>query len=358
MREKPLFYKIYFGVLIGFGIVFLSAVIYFYGWLKDYEKTRPEVTAQSILTDYIKSGNAGALKEECGLKVSEYESEKSINKAVSEHIAGKKLSVSTSAKKEKGFDYAYNINADEKPFLSLYLKRNDKKTFFGHKGYKVGESAFSPDFYKSVTIKLDSKTDLTINGTRLKNNDRKDDALPSLPENIKNEITIKKQTALINDLVSADPEIKAQKNEKELKVSQTSGVFTVDFSGAYPNEKKITDFALNGAKTYAAYMQDDKSFSQLDPYLVKNTEFYKNLKTSLTMFAWKHDSYDFENINLSEFFSYSESLYCVRVSFEQVLKLGNKEYRDNFDKNVFVVKSGEALSIADMQSVEEEIANE
>lgn len=357
MREKPLFYKIYFSAIAIFGVIFLSAVIYFYGWLKSYESSRPEVAAQNILTEYIKSGKAGILKSKGGLKISEYENEDSISKTVSEYISDKKLAVSTSAKKEKGYDFAYNINADNKPFLFVYLKKSKEKDFFGHKKFIIGASAFSPDFYKSAVIKFDSETEILVNGANLKKKDISDDPLPDLPENIKNEIKCKKQTALLKNLIAA-PEIKAQKNKKSLNITNSAETYCVDFSGTDSNEDKITEFALEGAKTYAAYMQDDKSFSQLSSYLVKNTDFYKNLKTSATMFAWKHDSYDFENIKTSEFFSYSKSLYCVRVSFEQVLKLGKKEYRDNFDKNIYIINSDGGLSIADMQSVEAKVANE
>ena len=49
MKEKSKFYKIYFGILIAFGALLLIAGIYFYGWLKDYESTRPEVVAKGVI---------------------------------------------------------------------------------------------------------------------------------------------------------------------------------------------------------------------------------------------------------------------------------------------------------------------
>lgn len=357
MKEKSKFYKIYFGILIGFAALLLVSGIYFYGWLKDYENTRPEVVAKGVISKYIENGNAGAMKSDCALDLSDYETEKSVSQAVESFTKTKKITLSTSGKKVKGYDFAYNIKADDKTFLSIYLVKNKDKTFFGHYGYSVKKSAFADSFYKTAVIKLSSDDDITVNGIKLKDNDRTDDTLPKLPESITAKIKNKKQTAKLNRLINPNPEIKAFKNEKAMEIKNNNGIFEVinTYSGVIGD--KITDFALEAAKTYAAYMQDDKRFSQVAAYLMPKTEFYQNLKTSLVIFALKHDSYHFENIDTSELYSYSDTLFSVRVKFEQVLKLGKKEYRDNFDKNIFVSFENNILSIIDMQSVGES-ANE
>lgn len=353
MKEKSKFYKIYFGILIAFGALLLIAGIYFYGWLKDYESTRPEVVAKGVISKYIDSGTVGAMKGDCALSFSDYETEKSVSKAVKSFTENKKITLSTSGKKAKGYDFAYNIKADDNTFLSIYLVKNKDKTFFGHYGYTVKKSAFADSFYKTATIKLSSDQDLTVNGVKLKDKDRTDDALPKLPESITAKIKNKKQTAKLDRLINPNPEIKAFRDKAELEIKNENGAYEVISSYSGDFSEKITNFALEASKTYAAYMQNDKSFSQVAAYLMPNTEFYQNLKTSLVIFAWDHDSYNFENVVTGEFYSFSDSLFSVRVRFEQVLKLGNKEYRDNFDKNIFVSFENNRMSIIDMQSVGE-----
>ena len=96
MKEKSKFYKIYFGILIGFAALLLVSGIYFYGWLKDYENTRPEVVAKGVISKYIENGNAGAMKSDCALDLSDYETEKSVSQAVESFTKTKKITLSTS----------------------------------------------------------------------------------------------------------------------------------------------------------------------------------------------------------------------------------------------------------------------
>lgn len=349
-KPKTLFYKVYLTVIIIFAIMLVFGLIIFRDVLEKYENSQPDTTVSKIITEYIENGNTYALKDAYNLAVSDYETEQTVNEAVKQLTNGKKLTVATLAKKAEGYDDAYAIKADDQKLMLVYLNKSKKKDSYGIQGYDIAKVEFSNKVYSEFTVTMPGDAEITVNGVKLKDTDRKTDKIPKLPSDMNSDNLAGKQTCTISNVLGKDIDIKATTDGKELTVTKDGNSYHVVQKLDNAEADKVSEYAIQAAKAYAAYMQDDSYLGAVAKYLDKSTDFYENVRTSLVTFAWDHDSYKFTDVTSDEVHKFSNELYSCRVKFTQVLKLGTTEYRDYFDKYIYVRTSSNGYLVVDMES--------
>ncbi len=352
MAKKSVFYKIYIISICVFAVLLAVGLFLLYSFLKSYEASQRVNTVKSIVRESLEKGDIYTLKDKFAIKISDYETKENANAAFKEFIKGSKsFDIVKTAKLLDGASNAFVIKSGNKKILTVYLKKGEKSGKFGLDTYKVLSAELASELYKTVTVKTYSTVKLSVNGKEVNETDAKDDKLPKLPKNVLPDNAITKQTLKLENLLNEKITLTAKENGKDLETEQSENLFVVK-EALDETGKKYEQFAIEATETYAAYMQNDKSFATLSKYLLPATDFYKNLKTSAVSFAWKHNGYEFKNVKSSENHKYSDNLYSFRISLTQVLKLGNREYVDNVDKNVFVLNQNGTLKIVDMQSLE------
>lgn len=354
MTKKSVFYKIYFA-LIGVFLILLAAALYLlYTWLGAYEESRPEAAIEALYSDYIKKGNLYAIKEKCGLNISPYETEETMNAAFSSLIDGKDLALHTDAANQAENGTAYIVTMAGKPLLSIKLKQQNKGGKFGLKPYDVAEAALVDSYFHSITITAPSDAALLINGVAIENETPTPHALSDVLKKKANGATlVVPSTYKLEKFLSESPVVTA-KDAQRFAVTGEKGVYSVRQVLSADTEKQIKDFSLLAAQTYAAHMQNDVSLGKVAQYMDTDTEFYKNVKTSLVVFAWRHNGYSFENNQCGDVYSYSDKLCRCRITFTQVLYLGEKTYSDPFDQYVYLCKTGNGWKVIDMRQFSED----
>lgn len=351
MAVKSKFYKIYRICVIAFVCFLTAALTVLFFWLREYENSMPANTALKIAQKYIAAGDADYLIENCGMKISPYENRDILKETLKGSAVQGEITVSTASAKDADCDAAFSVKSGDKKIATVYLKRDTRKKALGNRGYTAVSCTLDNSLYKSVKISMPSNAQVYINGILLADDARTDSAVPEIDKNIFDmSSAVKKQTAQIENLL-AQPTVTAKQDGADLNVSGADGEFCVEQSIDDGICQKIGATALEGAKTYAKFMQNDAGFSAVAKYLKSGTSFYKNLRTSLVIFAIDHDSYGFEDVSVTEYYKYSDKLYSCRVTFTQVLKKGNQQFRDTVDKNVFVIAENGGYKIVDMQSV-------
>lgn len=343
MKQGSLFYKIYFSVIGVFVISLIAGLFVFNNWLKDYEAGQPEQIIEKIVTEKVKTGKLFSARKELSLKISDCESDEGFSAVLKPLTDGKTITYSTAVKKPDDCDSAYTVKADETPFLNVYLKKEGKK-------YAVSYSEFVPSMYKTVSIICTSDAQILVNGVAVKDVTRKNQPLP----NIKSELLtskdiIHKQIIKLDNFLSLPKTVTATSGGKELKITAEETNYSV--TQEFEEMEKIADVASKAGKACAAYMQNDGSLTEIRKYCDTETEFYKNIRTTIVSFVLSHDGYTIKNLKVSEHHKYSDSLFCCRVSFTNQLKKGASVYNDYFDKYVYLQKTDKGFTVIDMQNV-------
>ena len=351
MKNKPLFYKIYFSVVAAFLCLLIIGLFVLNSYLKSYEAAQPVGFVNNLVTEYIEKREFEKFAKDYDIGLSKYESQDALNSAFDKIVGDKALSVSTSGKKLDGFDEVYNVKADDDVLLTLYLKKSDKSGKFGIKGYKVGKADFDSSLSKSYIINTSSDIRLTVNGIEVEASDRISLELPGiLKEKLGDKVAVTHQSFTLSGFLTDEFELKAfDKDGKEIEVKNENGIYTVSQAISEDELNTLKDRALAATQGYAKFMQDDAALGSISQYFDTTTEFYDYIRKT-EIWVWDHTGYTFENLEFLEPHKYTDTLYSCRVKFTHTLKLGANTYEDYFDKYVYLEKGANGLKVIDMQT--------
>ncbi len=340
--KKSLFYRIYFSVIAVFLICLAVGLVIFSGWLKTYEAAQPENIVETLILKHLEKGDILTLHNEYGLKLSDYETEKGLKSFYESTVKGKKLDYSTSALKPEGADLAYAVTVDGKKLMDVFLKQAENKK------YEVLSLEFNKSVYKSFKITAAENVEIKVNGIKVKAEDRKNEELPSLKNELSGKKIINKQIITLNNLLGEPEKVTATSEGKETVLKADNGLYSA--TQDFPEKAKVSDIASKGASTYASYMFNDSSLANVRKYVDTNTDFYENIRTTIVTFTLNHSGNKIEDLKVTEYHKYSDNLFSCRVSLTNVLKRGAEEYKDYFDKYVYLKTSGDSYKIIDMQN--------
>lgn len=351
MKNKPLFYKIYFSVIAVFLVLLIIGLFVLNSVLKAYEAAQPAGYMNAIITEYLQEADLYGAAQKYGISLSKYESENDVNAAFKSLIAKEKLTIASSGKKLEGYNEVYNVKAGEKVLLTFFLKKAEKGGKFGIKGYEVGFAECDKDIYKHYEVRVPSDVKLLINGVEVAKDDRVDLKLPEILTNkIGDKQVVTHQTFKLDNFISNKFDIKAYAADgSEVIVSETNGVYTVAQGIEATELDGLKTHALNASQAYAKFMQEDAGLGLVANYFDTSTEFYSYIRKTLR-FVWDHNSYRFEDVTFDEAHKYTDTLYSCRVRFTQVLNRGNLIYKDYFDKYVYIEKTSKGLKVIDVQT--------
>ncbi len=351
MKNKPLFYKIYFSVVAVFLVLLIIGLFVLNSVLTVYEAAQPTGFVNGIIKEYLEKGDIYKLNKDFGVNLSIYENEKSFNSAFNKLSDGEKLNAVSSAKKLEGFDEVYNIKAGDSVLMTLYLEKADKAGKYGIKGYELGKAEFNSDICKTYIINAPSDIKLVVNGVEVKNEDRKDLEMPKILTNkIGDKKVVTHQTFKLSGFLTDEFELKAyDASGKEAKVTNDNNIYTVSQIILEDELNELKSLAINATQSYAKFMQEDAGLGTVAQYFDTSTEFYNYIKKT-ERFVWDHTGYGFEDVSFTEVHKYTDTLYSCRVKFTHYLTLGQRRYEDYFDKYVYVEKGANGLKVIDMQT--------
>ena len=327
MKKKfPLFYKIYFISIAVFLVALAVFLFWLNGWLISYNASLPETVSAGFYNDVFVGKNTDKIIELSETCTSEFETKDDLAEFISTNLNDLSYtSVSTGDEDEA----KYVVKSGEYKVADYTLTRADGKWTPD----KVTLYLPDGDEYK---IKLLSTDTLYINGKAVSK-----DYISSTEEHISKNYLPEWVTApeWITYTVSgllAKPEIKVvDRNGNEPKLTDINGVLTAEVIYDTPDEE-IAQRVLDGAMQYAIYMQNDTTFSALQPYFEKDTELYKKIREALTMFSLTHQGYEFEDVSVSEYFRYDDETVSMRISFVHILKKNySEDYRNPMDITYF-----------------------
>ena len=349
-KRFPVFYTVYFIfialvlVLIHIGLGIVKT------YLADYESARPQYEAERVFAEYYASGDFSKLVDQCEVPLTEYETADTLCRYLTAFTDDKELTYSQIT---TGLDTSvkYIVKADNIKFSAFTLKESDKKTEKGFSLYEVSDFELYCAANETVSITAPKGYTVLVNGaevpdTALSGEEAKDKSCSFMPEGVEGIVYLE---YVIDDMyLPPDSVTVLSPDGRECTVTAEGAVFTADvlYEEVIPEDRNA--YIIDAAKAISKYMQNDAMFYSVSGYIDPESELYEYLKTSLTYFVIKHNSYDFEDVRTSEFYQYDENTFSCRISFTHVLKRTNMEdYKDYIDTTFFFRRVGDAFLIYD-----------
>ncbi|MHB1454819.1 MAG: hypothetical protein ACYCYM_12820 [Saccharofermentanales bacterium] len=113
-------------------------------------------------------------------------------------------------------------------------------------------------------------------------------------------------------------------------------------------EDGIKAAGLEITKKYSEFIAKDLTFSQLQPYLYKNTLFYDNLREFYNGWFTGHDSYGFENIRYFGLEWFDDKHCKVGIEMNYYVYKSEKRFDYPIKYNVYLLKVGNKWLLADL----------
>ncbi len=339
-KRIPIFYAVYFICIILAVIAVHIGIGIAQTYLADYESARPQYEAERIFEKYYASGDFSELVSKCDVPLSPYETKDALCRYLSSFTEGKSVSFSAIT---TGLDTSirYIVKADGIKFSSFTLNESERKTEKGFTLYEVTDFELYCSPVESVSVTVPRGYTVLVNGVELDDSlltgtETKDKSCDFMPAGVEGIVYVEYRADglyLPPDNVS----VKAPDGRECPLTSLDNGALHADVLYSESLAAEHREYVIEAAKAISMYMQNDAMFRTPAVYLDPQSELYGNLRTSETYFVIKHNSYDFENVRVSEFYEYDENTFSCRIAFTHVLKrTAAEDYRDYIDITYFL----------------------
>ena len=326
-RHFPVFYTIYFLLLIAFAIGLKIGSDKLDAYISEYNQGLPETVSERFFEGTYKNLDVDKIIQMSGITHGEFETDEDIKDFVRQQFSGELTYTSISS---SGDEKKYIVKSGDYKVSTFVLSPDEKGDYFP----ASLEVHLPKTFERQYTIF--SGSTLTVNGITVTDEHilaRIDyDNMKYLPEGTPKLEWI---TYSVGGFTH-EPEAKViDRNGNVAAMEDVDGILC-EVLMYDPPEEEIIEHILEGAKIYAVHMQNDASKSEVLPYFEKGTELYDNIKSIETSYVYDHSGYFFENESVTEFMRYDENTVSMRIAFTHVLTQHSQEdYRDDTDITYF-----------------------
>lgn len=352
MKKKiNLFGKIYisvFSVLLGLLII---ASFILWSVLSAYEATRPKHAAQEVYNKYFATLDFAGFMKAVSPDSSLFESEESINNSVKDQFdpsTFEYFAVASDSEEEK---FAVVVENQRVAYFSL--KESDKKAKYGFNYYELtsGEMFAAP--YGNAVIRIPEGYTLKLNGTKVGDGyitakEIKSDSCDYVAEPNKG---IYYTEYTVGGLF-AEPDITVEAPDGtavDVGFDNAENVYTASVKYNEELKSEYSDYVLDAARAYTAYMSKDGSFDKIANYLDKNTAIYDKVRKVEVIWVRDHSSYKITDEVASEFYAYSDDVFSCRVTLKETLtRPGYDNYVENIDVIFYLHKTDGKFLIYDI----------
>ena len=302
--------------------------------LSEYEDAQYKYVAEEFFDNNFAVGNGKTLAALFSAQISEYETEGTVAAYLSTIIDGNSFTLQHSSSGMSD-EEKYVVSVDNLRFAEFYISKNGEKTKHGFDIYTVSKVSLNENLLNSYSIEIPVGYTVNINGAVADKKYALGDKLQTesqnfMPDGVEGLVYT---TYTFPNMCTAPEFTVLDTTGAETAVSLTdSGVYRA--SAAYNTElaAEYSDYVIAATKAYACYMQKDASFSKVAGYIDPSSEFYAYVKGTPTWPVISHNSYAFEDAEVTEFYAYSDNVFSCRIKLTHVLKYsGLEDYRDHID---------------------------
>ena len=325
-----IFYSVYavfvFAAIVG--ILYLLKELTLH--LDNYERSLEKYEAKEVFESYFAPCNYDKMYDMQDIELSKFENKSHFISYMQKQYDGKDIiykEVSAGLSNDK----KYTVAADKVKFAEFTLKKSNTP--------KVPEDTWYLDSLstlyqknESVAVRIYSDSKVFVNDIELSENYITTDGITTesckhVPEGV-NGITLREYAVdglLLKPNVNV---INRYGNESTLVFDEKNNIYVEEITYDTPTEE-ITKLATDAAQTYAKYITLDATLYNLSKYFDTTSNTYYNIKVSEIKWYTAHIGYEFEDVELKEYYIYDENTFSIRYS------CNHQVYRTKKEKHTF-----------------------
>lgn len=348
--KKRKYYKgllIYISILAFVGVVFLGIL---WDFLRNYQVSMPTSVMNDIVELLENTKDGSELEKITSANSNEFESQDKINDFYLSLKDKESLSYSNISEDSSDQEKAYYISSGDEQILRVVLELKKDGARYGFDKWKLKELK---SVESEVCIIAPSGVEVYINGKEVSSNyiTSSEKQIP-LIENLYNKNWVSDLPNLIEYKVTefvSIPVVTVKENSEEITLSKnTEGVYEYQFSATEEFAQSISPRIIEASETYGKYITKDIDFGTLSQYLISGSKLYENLRTLEIRWYQEHESYEFNNQEISDFKMYGENCFSCNVYFEQTVYTAGVPNLYKTDLTWMFVKINENWYLADM----------
>ena len=309
--------------------------------LKEYEDSQYKYVAEEILESHFNSGDVAALYQLFDSQISEMETPEGVAEYFARLTGEGGFSLqSTSTGLDEKIEYA--VKCDGKRFATLTLDKSGAKTENGFALYELKDAKLNEKLFITRTVIIPVGYSLTVNGMAADEKYSGGDVITSaLGDDLPGDLLGISYTTYTFENLLSEPifTVTSPLGTSSPVTLLEGGVYfaNVVFDTQIPTD--LAEYVIDATEAYACYLQKDAVFGKVAKYLDPDTELYNSIRTSPNWMVISHNSYSFEDAEVTEYYEYNDVSFACRVTLTHVLKYkGLADYRDYIDITWYLTK--------------------
>ena len=310
------FYSIYAVLVLGLLVAAAFAMTLLQDFLVRFQASRPEEKSRQVYAEVFQTPDWAAIYQQVGIEDTAFEGPEEFAKYMKQKTEGKAISVLETAAGLSD-NHKYVIRADEEK-VATFMLVNTVTNPEELPVWELGEIELFYDRTEAVTVEKNPDHTVYINGNPL------DDSYTIIKEYTAAEEYLpegthsyRKDTQYVDGLLMAPVVTCVDENGADVPVELgADGIYR---PATQTVEEEATqaqiDRAVGASKVYAQYMVQSATNADLREYYDSQSQTYKDM-IGVELFTRKFSGYFFdeENMVVSEYHRYSDTLYSIRVN--------------------------------------------
>lgn len=349
--KKSAFHRFYGGFLLVLIVAAVSGLGVLWLALRSYEASMPIHGAEQVLT-LFEQRRDGEIANYAGYQPCKFEDETAFTRFLDSKL-GENPVYSLKKVRNTHETTEFILRQGEEPLATVFLKESEEADLFGNHTWSVD---FLKDLWQTeepLNLYAPEFVTLSINGVELTEEDANGQqemvtAYRSLPVDYAHPVlTGYTVYGLLHTPVitakAADGstcEIAAVENEPN--------TFLVKPRPSEEEQESLRQLAVESAQAYAKYITMDEAREKVLSYLIPDTEYYKRVRGFYNGWYIEHDSYSFENLEVSDFIRYSPDHVSCKISFLYVVMVGKERFEFPSSYEVYMARTDEGWRVAEM----------
>ncbi|MCD7832364.1 MAG: hypothetical protein LUI01_08935 [Firmicutes bacterium] len=368
-RGIPRFYLIYLISVAAAILLILCSLGYVNTLLEEYEAAQPIHLAESVFGEYFDPIDYEALLADAEYDAGEASAEE-LTAYLNEEIGEAELTFSKGTAANEN-EVKYIVKAGTARLAAINLSLSDAETKHGFDTYELA----SIELYISVTDVSVSNNDepavtvttytvnaptgytVTVDGETLdesyiEGTYTESTLFSTLPSDISG---LSYSVYKLTGMTEAPTSVTVESDEgvsSEVTYEEDTYTYTAYPAESPALEEAYSEFVVTAVENYAAYIEADKGVSSLRGYFDEDSDLYAAILEAgdARWMVTDHTGYDFEDVEIGEFYALTNSTFVCHISFVQVLYNNDDQWADELDMYVFLHVTGDDTSSDDNAS--------
>ena len=314
-RKMSNFYRVLI-ILVIVGVLITGIVLNLvWDYLSVYESSLPKYVARDIFAEYFESGDYSRLYELYTDRIGPYEGREEFEKCLNTFIGGGTLNDYEITLADQNV-CCFGLKAAGKKLATLYLKKSETEPGWNQTLWEFDRIELETLPTSSVTVRTVSDSTLLLNGREVSRGCVIESGIPTescaqMPEGVEGlTFTVYRIEGLITD-----PDIACLNKYGALAVPDydtSTDMFVESVTYDAELSAKYTELAVKAQQTYQRYLTNDASKSSVREYFDTDSDFYKSLMRTTTVWYPAHIGHSYSDEAVGEFYAYGDEVFSCR----------------------------------------------